>query len=67
MGCQRSFAEQIVAGGGDYVLAIKGNQGALLEGVVDTFALAPQDAEVDIVEHQTIDKGLVGWKRAPVR
>ncbi|MCO5216261.1 MAG: ISAs1 family transposase [Thermomicrobiales bacterium] len=30
MGCQRSFAEQIVAGGGDYVLAVKGNQGALL-------------------------------------
>ncbi|MCO5227578.1 MAG: ISAs1 family transposase [Thermomicrobiales bacterium] len=57
MGCQRSFAEQIVAGGGDYVLAVKGNQGALLEGVVDTFALAPQDTEVDIVEHQTIDKG----------
>ena len=57
IGCQRSFADQIVAGGGDYVLALKENQAALLEGVVDTFALAPQDMEVDIIEHRTVDKG----------
>ncbi|MCO5226447.1 MAG: ISAs1 family transposase [Thermomicrobiales bacterium] len=68
MGCQRSFAEQIVAGGGDYVLAVKGNQGALLEGVVDTFALAPQDTEVDIIVNiRPSTRDMVGWKRAPVR
>lgn len=57
MGCQRSFAEQIVTGGGDYVLAVKENQHALLEGVVDSFALAPQDRMVDVIESRTIDKG----------
>ena len=26
MGCQREIAKQVVEGGGDYVLALKGNQ-----------------------------------------
>jgi predicted transposase YbfD/YdcC len=33
MGCQRRIAEKIVDKGGDYVLAVKGNQGALHEDV----------------------------------
>lgn len=33
MGCQKNIAEQIINGGGDYVLALKGNQGALSEQV----------------------------------
>jgi predicted transposase YbfD/YdcC len=33
IGCQREIARQIVAQGGDYVLAVKGNQPALLEDV----------------------------------
>lgn len=33
MGCQKSVAGQIVEGGGEYVLALKGNQGTLLEDV----------------------------------
>jgi predicted transposase YbfD/YdcC len=33
MGCQTEIARQVVAQGGDYVLAVKGNQGALSEDV----------------------------------
>lgn len=33
MGCQREIAQQIQAQGGDYILALKGNQGTLNENV----------------------------------
>ncbi len=36
MGCQKEIAAKIVAGGGDYVLAVKGNQGHLLEDIQAT-------------------------------
>jgi predicted transposase YbfD/YdcC len=32
IGCQKAIAEQVRARGGDYVLAVKGNQERLLEG-----------------------------------
>lgn len=58
MGCQREVAETIVAGGGDYVLALKGNQTQLhadvrdffVDGVATGFA-----APVDVAE--TLEKG----------
>lgn len=37
-GCQRNIADEIVAGGGDYVLALKGNQETLHRDVTDLFA-----------------------------
>lgn len=37
MGCQRDIAERIVEQGGDYVLAVKGNQPKLHEAVRDFF------------------------------
>jgi predicted transposase YbfD/YdcC len=37
MGCQTAIAEQIVDQGGDYVLALKGNQGTTHQQVVDFF------------------------------
>jgi predicted transposase YbfD/YdcC len=40
MGCQTAIAAQIIAQGGDYVLALKANQPALLELVVDSFTVA---------------------------
>ncbi len=40
MGCQRAIAEQIVVGGADYVLALKGNQGTLHEDVANYFGWA---------------------------
>jgi predicted transposase YbfD/YdcC len=35
MGAQAAIAEQVVEGGGDYVLALKGNQGTLYEATVE--------------------------------
>lgn len=37
MGCQREIASEIVAGGGDYVLQVKGNQPTLQAAVVQAF------------------------------
>jgi predicted transposase YbfD/YdcC len=36
IGCQKAIAAQIVAGGGDYLLAVKGNQGHLLQDIQTT-------------------------------
>jgi len=36
VGCQKAIARKIVAGGGDYVLAVKGNQEHLLEDIQAT-------------------------------
>jgi predicted transposase YbfD/YdcC len=36
IGCQKEIAQKIVDGGGDYVLAVKGNQGHLLEDIQAT-------------------------------
>ena len=36
-GCQKNIADEIISGGGDYVLALKGNQGNLHCGVVKLF------------------------------
>jgi predicted transposase YbfD/YdcC len=40
MGCQKEIARKVVAGGGDYVLAVKGNQGHLLEDIQATVGRA---------------------------
>lgn len=52
MGCQTAIAARIVAGGGDYVLALKENQPDLRQHVADSFALAEQT-----IDHQTLGKG----------
>jgi predicted transposase YbfD/YdcC len=39
MGCQHEIAKQIIAADADYLLAVKGNQGQLLEGVQECFKL----------------------------
>lgn len=54
MGCQRAIAAQIVAQGGDYVLALKGNQPELLTNVRDSFTLA---ANEPAQTSRTIEKG----------
>jgi predicted transposase YbfD/YdcC len=57
MGCQRAIADQIRAGGADYLLAVKENQPTLYEQVKEAIAEElEQDAE-DIEEHQTVEKG----------
>jgi predicted transposase YbfD/YdcC len=40
MGCQKAIAQQIVDQGGDYLLALKGNQSGLLEAVETVFEQA---------------------------
>lgn len=59
MGCQTKIAEQIIEQGGDYVLGLKGNQGALLEAVEEVFAQADEKTlnseKFDF--HQTEDNG----------
>ncbi len=59
MGTQKAIAKQIIEQGGDYVLALKGNQGNLFEDVQQIFEQAQaqdfQGIEHDF--HQTIDGG----------
>ncbi len=40
MGCQKKIAQQIIDGGGDYVLTVKENQGHLYEDLLDCFVRA---------------------------
>lgn len=59
MGTQRAIAAQIVEQKGDYVLALKENQGSLYEHVADTCHLAQRDQFRDVTAHfkQTGEKG----------
>ncbi len=59
MGCQRKIAAQIDDQGGDYVLALKGNQGQLHEDVQKMFAYIEKVdfAEIEHDYHKTVDKG----------
>lgn len=51
MGCQREIARQITDQGGDYVLALKGNQGSLFEDV-RLFLDDAESRDFREVEHQ---------------
>jgi predicted transposase YbfD/YdcC len=48
MGCQSEIAETIIAQQADYVLALKGNQGHLLDDVSDIFTTARADKFKDV-------------------
>jgi predicted transposase YbfD/YdcC len=67
MGCQTAIAEQIVAQGADYVLALKGNQGTLAQDVQDVFALAQathwREAAHDFYETIEKDHGRIEIRR----
>lgn len=54
MGCQTAIAQQIVAQGGDYVLALKANHPDLRGNVEDSFALADATA---LNQTRTMEKG----------
>ncbi len=59
MGCQREIAQQIVEQAGDYVLALKGNQGTLHVDVADSFEQA-RIAGFEGMEHdhaESVNKG----------
>ncbi len=59
MGAQKQIARQIVDDGGDYVLALKGNQGTLAKEVRETFTIAQADHfhQIQHQFYQTVDKG----------
>lgn len=59
MGCQKGIAAQIIEQGGDYVLALKGNQGKLEEEVEEAFIDADaRDYEgVQSDHYETIERG----------
>jgi len=55
MGTQRTIAEQVITGGGDYILALKGNQGNLCKGVEQFFEQALSSDWQDI-EHSYYER-----------
>ncbi len=59
MGCQKEIARQIVAGGGEYVLALKANQGGLYEDVAEFFADARARGFAEVAHgfHREVDGG----------
>jgi predicted transposase YbfD/YdcC len=59
MGCQTEIAEKIVAEGGDYVLAVKGNQPTLHEGIADFFEdhMSDDFARVKVSRFETEERG----------
>jgi predicted transposase YbfD/YdcC len=66
MGCQTEIAAQIVEQEGDYVLALKGNQGHLHEAVQQRFEVARQQDFQDI-QHDTYETEEHGHGRQEVR
>lgn len=59
MGCQREIAEQVVAKGADYLLAVKGNQPKLLEAVSEHLEAKTSQARrpADVSFFETKNKG----------
>jgi predicted transposase YbfD/YdcC len=59
MGCQTEIAQQIVAAGADYCLAVKGNQPTLHEGIVKFFDDHMEDdfARTSVRRHETNERG----------
>jgi predicted transposase YbfD/YdcC len=57
MGTQKAIAEQIIAGGADYVLALKGNQETLHQAVIDYIDEQLEGDLADAQEHVTEEKG----------
>jgi predicted transposase YbfD/YdcC len=57
IGCQKGIAAKVVAGGGDYLLAVKGNQGRLLEDIQATMGRA---LDGDLPPHQVATVTLPG-------
>ena len=55
-GCQREIAEQIIVGGGDYILALKGDQETLRREVQDHIVthMANGFADIDACQHKAV-------------
>ena len=67
MGCQKEIARDIVAGGGDFVIAVKDNQPKLREAIAAYFE---EHLERDLEDlryrhHETTDRGTGGSTSGP--
>jgi predicted transposase YbfD/YdcC len=58
-GCQKEIAAKIIEGGGDYVLALKGNQSSLHEAVEDCFGRHMENdfADVTVRRYEEVVRG----------
>ena len=68
MGCQKTIAEQIIDQKGDYVLALKGNHGNLLDSVEKVFNKIEnqpyfENFNVDYYETKDVNHGRVEYRR----
>ena len=63
MGCQKEIASKIIEKEADYLLALKGNQGYLLEQVEDSFRFMPVD---DFDEQVEAGHGRIETRRCTV-
>ncbi|MFI3217652.1 MAG: ISAs1 family transposase [Methylococcales bacterium] len=57
MGCQKSINKKIVDKGGDYLIALKGNQESLHDDVKLHFEQPTREAKASMLCAETIDKG----------
>lgn len=57
MGCQKDIAEKIIDGGGDYVLALKGNQEGLKEEAEKTFREVDGQSFDDVRQTRHVTQG----------
>ena len=64
MHCNRSFAQQVLEQGADYVLALKKNQGKLFTAVARRFTRAGKRSTAQRLERATHDRR--EWRRATV-
>lgn len=68
MGCQRGIDEKIVWKKADYILAVKENQGSLLEGIKDSFQMLAIDAVAQQIDcgHGRVETPPLLGSRQPV-
>lgn len=66
MGCQKNIAEQIVKQQGDYLLALKGNQGHFHEEV-ESFLTIAKEADFKNIDHDFHEEVDAGHGRVEVR
>jgi predicted transposase YbfD/YdcC len=58
MGCQSAIADDIIEAGADYILAVKGNQKELLQGIEDTFRFQER-TEASVAEELDFGHGRI--------
>ncbi len=54
MGCQKNIAEKIIKGGGDYILALKGNQGNFHAQVKDFMVTSVETKFENVLHEKTV-------------